>query len=745
MGLRKGQKELVEQYRGGFCAVPAIPGGGKTHCLSLWAAEMIAQGLHKPGKILIVTYMNSAVNNFKQRIAAELARRGIAGSNDYFVSTIHGLCLQIIKEKPDLAGANEEFEIADGVTKYNIINSAVEEWRRKNEGQFRQFIEDEQLKGNRAAQSCKMWQDRLCGIIPASIGDFKSRGVGPRKARELCSNLSDDSILKCIAEIYEVYDRRLKMEGLMDFDDMLYKARDLLEKDKLLLEKYRHKYSFVCEDEAQDSNLIQSEILTLIAEGNLLRVGDSNQAICGSFSNSDFSLFKNFCHQPETTVYGITQSSRNTRDIIGLANYFVRLVREEHPVPECRESLLPQMIEPVGEEDERQNPVTPEYGIKSRIFESWEEEFRSVVKQALHMTRLHPDKTIAILTPTSWKISDIVTMMESWGMEFEELDNSSGERTRVLRMLGTVIDFLAEPGNSEKLARMIVECLLSVEKTDKQANPLAYKQQKDALEAFIAKCNVEDILYPIEGTMPLEEAPEALRDSYLWRECIRQLPVARALLEYPLIPFEGLILFIADQLGFGREEKAVAQKVASDVRFLSVQDKQFRLKDLSQELLQPKNIFSYFTGVVWELKGYEPRPGVVSVSTYHKSKGLEWDIVFLTGLSYGDFPVTLNDRFIGEYWFLKQQYKNPTALAKSEIMKVIEGRATGDSFKESKIETISERARLLYVGITRARQYLYLSGFHANPGKKNEVLPSRYLSEITKYIHRKTTEGDGRA
>lgn len=72
MGLRKGQRELVEQYRGGYCAIPAIPGGGKTHCLSLWAAEMIANGLHKPGKILIVTYMNSAVNNFKQRIASEL-------------------------------------------------------------------------------------------------------------------------------------------------------------------------------------------------------------------------------------------------------------------------------------------------------------------------------------------------------------------------------------------------------------------------------------------------------------------------------------------------------------------------------------------------------------------------------------------------------------------------------------------------------------------------------------------------
>src|SRR5690348_6167816 len=111
MGLRKGQRELVEQYRAGYCAVPAIPGGGKTHCLSLWAVEMISQGLHKPGKIMIVTYMNTAVNNFKQRISAELQKRGITTNKDYYVSTIHSLCLQIIKEKPDLINANDEFEI----------------------------------------------------------------------------------------------------------------------------------------------------------------------------------------------------------------------------------------------------------------------------------------------------------------------------------------------------------------------------------------------------------------------------------------------------------------------------------------------------------------------------------------------------------------------------------------------------------------------------------------------------------
>src|SRR5574344_1636892 len=99
--LRKGQKELVETYRSGYCGVPAIPGGGKTFALTEWAVEVLTEGREKPGKILIVTYRTSAVNNFKQRIADKLEKKGISSRN-YYVSTIHSLCLQIIKEKPDL-------------------------------------------------------------------------------------------------------------------------------------------------------------------------------------------------------------------------------------------------------------------------------------------------------------------------------------------------------------------------------------------------------------------------------------------------------------------------------------------------------------------------------------------------------------------------------------------------------------------------------------------------------------------
>ena len=739
MGLRKGQKELVEQYRGGYCAIPAIPGGGKTHCLSLWAAEMISQGLHKPGKILIVTYMNSAVNNFKQRITKELADRGISGSRDFFVSTIHGLCLQVIKEKPDRIGAFEEFEIADSVTKLQILNASIDEWRKQNEDKFKQFVDDARLNSNRATETLKIWQDKLCMVLQVSIGDFKSHGLNPEQAREKCSILPEKSVLKCASEIYGIYDRRLKMSGLLDFDDMLYQAKKVLEEDSVLLEKYRNRFTYVCEDEAQDSNLIQSEILSMIAQGNLLRVGDSNQAICGSFTNSDFKYFKEFCDLPQTVVHNITQSSRNTREIINLANYFVRYVRANHPVPECRESLLAQYIEPVGEEDERPNPMVPEYGIKLKVFGSWDEEAGSVVNQASHMAREHPDQTIAILIPTSWKINEVVNILESRNIPYEELDNTSKERNLPLRKLGRVIDFIAAPEEGEKLGLMFLECLVSTSSEDirsKEAISAAQEieKQRGILLKLLSEYPVEQLLYPENAEMDEVPVPEALVNSNLWEEFTGKLEYIKEILEYPVVPIERFILHIVDLLEFDKNEMAIAQKIADDARYRKLQEPQFRLADLAAELLSPKNTFSYFAGVVWDLKGYEPRPGVITVCTYHKAKGMEWDTVFLTGLNYADFPVELNDKFMGEYWFLKQEYKNPQAMAKADLQRIMEGKYTGDLVLESKIETISERARLLYVGITRAKRYLFLSGFHANPGKKNEAPASKYLYELKKHI-----------
>ncbi|MBQ8043626.1 MAG: ATP-dependent helicase, partial [Clostridia bacterium] len=100
-------------------------------------------------------------------------------------------------------------------------------------------------------------------------------------------------------------------------------------------------------------------------------------------------------------------------------------------------------------------------------------------------------------------------------------------------------------------------------------------------------------------------------------------------LEFPFTVYEKLVLYIAEKLEFSREEMAIAQKVASGIKFLMEENLRYKLSDLSFELLQPKNSFNYFANLVWELKGYEAKKGIVTLATYHKSKGLEWDNVLL--------------------------------------------------------------------------------------------------------------------
>jgi len=353
------------------------------------------------------------------------------------------------------------------------------------------------------------------------------------------------------------------------------------------------------------------------------------------------------------------------------------------------------------------------------------------------MINKHPDKTIAILVPTAWKMSLVINILESRKVPFEQLDNTSGERNKTLKKLGRIIDFLAVPEDGEKFSNMINECILT---GDYDSTVFAESEdepktvgQRELLSEFIKKYPVEKILYPMGGIIEIADVPKELLQTEIWKDFTDSLDMVRELLEFPNTVVEKLILFISEKLGFDREERAIAQKVAGDVRYLMNQNPRWRLSDLALELLSPKNMFNYFAGIVWDLKGFEPQPGVVTVATYHKSKGLEWDIVFLTGLNNADFPVLLEDKFMGEFWFLKEQYKNPQALVKSEMAKIFEGKIVEDSVLESKLETISEKARLLYVGITRAKEYLFLSSYEQNKGKRVE-LPSRYFLELRRYI-----------
>ena len=146
--------------------------------------------------------------------------------------------------------------------------------------------------------------------------------------------------------------------------------------------------------------------------------------------------------------------------------------------------------------------------------------------------------------------------------------------------------------------------------------------------------------------------------------------------------------------------------------------------------------------VVYEMNGYEPQPGSITVCNYHKSKGMEWDCVFLLGLVEYNFPHNINQKFQCDKWYLRDKYKNPVAVVKSEIDKILGIQVETDYFNKTKVELINEKIRLLYVGITRAKEMLILSCSsykdESDIGKRNKEQKScLYINELEKYINYK--------
>ena len=172
-----------------------------------------------------------------------------------------------------------------------------------------------------------------------AIGELKYNDISPSDLENIIDS-DYKGILKIILPIYKEYDRKLKQYGLLDYDDILILAYKALTLDEGLRNKFQARYKYIFEDECQDSNEIQGKIIKLISEenNNLVRVGDINQSITGTFSSSDPKYFKEFIKNADN-CFRMDMSNRSSKDIIDLANRLVKYVTSEFNQIECREAL----------------------------------------------------------------------------------------------------------------------------------------------------------------------------------------------------------------------------------------------------------------------------------------------------------------------------------------------------------------------------------------------------------------------
>ncbi|WP_296647020.1 ATP-dependent helicase [Romboutsia sp. 13368] len=728
INYREDQIPIIS-YEKGTMAVPAVPGAGKTFIVTNLVAKLLCENKHKGGKILILTYMNSAVNNFKGRIKKILQENEIKEENSYEVMTIHSLAVKIIKEKPEIVMLSEEFNIADDLQKNIILNECISNFK-QNGGQraFLWFLKD-QKDNEWKDRMIDAWENGFYDLIGNAIGELKYNDVSPLDLENIIDS-DYRGILKIILPIYKEYDRKLKQYGLLDYDDILILAHRALTLDENLRNKFQSRYKYIFEDECQDSNEIQGKIIKLISKenNNLVRVGDVNQSITGTFSSSDPKYFKEFIKDADN-CFRMDMSNRSSKDIIDLANRLVKYVTSEFNQIECREALEDMDIKTVPDNrGYKENPKPKLYSINTKKYTTWKEEIEKTVLYAKNINKKYPDKSIGILVPYNDQITQVARVLTDNNLEFEELGPNALNKRKMLTNISYIIDFILNCDDIEKLIIALDKVFIH---TDNELGKL------DFLE-LIKKYSTEELIY--------NEYKESLiidKDSDVYQGYIKGISAIKEILEYPITRLDLLILFIGEKLELEKEDRAVIDYVSFYIKYLSLENINMSLIDVYEIISNTKNkVFNYIIDVVYEMSGYEPEPGSITVCNYHKSKGLEWDCVFLLGLVEYNFPDNTKQKFQSDRWYLKDRYKNPIAIVKSEIDKILNKSCDIDYMHQSRIDVINEKIRLLYVGITRAKEMLILSCSsykdEIDIGKKNkQQKPSIYINELDKHIQQR--------
>ena len=728
INYREDQLPIIS-YENGTMAVPAVPGAGKTFIVTNLVAKLLCENKHKGGKILILNYMNSAVNNFKGRIKKILQDNEIKEENSYEVMTIHSLAVKIIKEKPETVMLSEEFSIADDLQKNIILNECINNFK-LNGGQraFVWFLKD-QKDNEWKDRMLDAWENGFYDLIGNAIGELKYNNITPYDLEKIIDG-SYKGILKIVLPIYKEYDKKLKQHGLLDYDDILILAHKALTLDEGLRNKFQSRYKYIFEDECQDSNEIQGKIIKLISKenNNLVRVGDINQSITGTFSSSDPKYFKEFIKEADN-CFRMDMSNRSSKDIIDLANKLVKYVTTEFNQIECREALEAMDIKTVPEnKGYKENPKPEVYSINTKRYITWQDEIEKTVMYAQNIKKKYPDKSIGILVPYNDQITQVARVLTYNNLEFEELGPNSLNKRRMLVNISYIIDFILNCDDIQKLILVLDKVFIH---TDNELG------KSDFLE-LIKNYTTEELIY--------NENKEDLiidNESDVYRGYVKGINVIKEILEYPITRLDLLILFIGQKLELEKEDRAVIDYVSFYIKYLLIENINMSLTDVYEIISNTKNrVFNYIIDVVYEINGYEPQPGSITVCNYHKSKGLEWDCVFLLGLVQYNFPDNVKQKFQSDRWYLKDRYKNPIAVVKSEIDKILNKSIDIDYMYKSKIDVINEKIRLLYVGITRAKEMLILSCSsykdETEIGKKNkEQKPSIYINELEKHIKQK--------
>lgn len=292
--LNPAQKEAV-LYTEGPLLVLAGAGSGKTRVLTHRIAYLIEEKGVNPWNIMAITFTNKAAGEMRDRVDKLVGY----GSESIWVSTFHSSCVRILRRYIDRLGFEHNFTIYDTDDQKTIMKEVCK----------------------RLDVDTKIFKER---DMLSAISKAKEEMVTPDEFRQ---NAGSDFRLKRIADIYQEYQKQLKKNNVLDFDDLLCKTVELFEKHKDVLENYQNRFRYIMVDEYQDTNTVQFRFISLLAEKfkNLCVVGDDDQSIYKFRGANIQNILGYETVFPEAKVIKLEQNYRSTSNILNAANMVTHL------------------------------------------------------------------------------------------------------------------------------------------------------------------------------------------------------------------------------------------------------------------------------------------------------------------------------------------------------------------------------------------------------------------------------------
>jgi len=571
-GLNNKQKEAVLQTEGP-CLVIAGAGSGKTKVLTHKIAYLMSEKKVLPWNILAITFTNKAANEMKQRI------ENIVGeaAKDLWMGTFHSICVRILRKFIDRIGFDSSFIIFDAQDQRTLIKECLKTLN----------IDD------------KLFTDRS---VLSEISNGKNEMLEPK---EYSIKYASDYRKSKIGEIYELYQKRLKENNAIDFDDIINYTIKILTENADVLEYYTEKFKYVLVDEYQDTNKAQFTLVGILASryGNITVVGDNDQGIY-SFRGADITNILNFEKDfPGTKIIKLEQNYRCTGNILKAANAVIKNNENKYEKKlwtENEEGNLPAIYQGEDEYDEA----------------------RYITEQINHLK-----------TQEYYKYSDfcILYRMNTQSRAIEDILNREQIPYKVIG------------GLKFYERKEIKDALCYLRLIANTSDNLSLKRIINEPKRGIGKTSLDNIqeIAEKEGTSMYEIIKEA--DKYGLnrvytnsREFITVIEELKSKKEE--LPISEILTNVLKKTGYTKALE-LENTIEAETRIQNLEELMTVVIEFEEQEAQ-NTLNDFLEGITLssDIDKLEESDEMVTLMTLHSAKGLEYPAVFLVGMEEGIFP-----------------------------------------------------------------------------------------------------------